>query len=223
MTTPLKTMWQTTLDAATDFDSIADVDQYQGAAGLAYYLGLPTSLYKNKTKFMAWLQVLLTPFNDATTLACNMYSYFDIDNAVGLQLDLIGQLVGQSRTVDFNPTNGSSPTLQDVDYQVLLKATIIKNMWDGTIPSLYTAWANLFPGGIIVITDNQNMTMNFTLSGNFTSVIKDLINNGYIVPRPAGVLIGNLTAVVPSVPAFGFDLETAYVSGFDVGNWTILT
>jgi hypothetical protein len=218
--TPLSQMWQNTINDVIDFDSIVDVDQYPGYIAMTYYLSLPTSEYQNKPLFMAWLQVLLTPFNDAATLAANMYFYFDIDNAVGPQLDFIGQLIGQSRTVNFSPTNGSSPTLSDSDYQVLLKATIIKNTWDGTIPSLYTAWSLLFPDGIIVLQDNQNMTMNVIIAGIFSSNIHDLITNGYIVPRPAGVLVNY---VFGTLPAFGFDVEDAYVAGCDVGSWVVLT
>lgn len=220
MTSPLKSMWQTTIGAAADFGAIADVYEYQGSAAMAYYLSLPTSQYKTKPKFMAFLQLLLTPFNDCATLACNMFRYFDIDLAIGPQLDLIGQIVGQSRTVDFNPTNGSSPTLQDGDYRVLLKATIIKNTWDGTKQSLYTAWTNLFTDGFISIVDNQDMTMTINLSGNFSSVIQDLITNGYIVPRPAGVLITNQTvAALGTLPVFGYGVESSYIAGYGTGKW----
>jgi len=56
------------------------------------------------------------------------------------------------------------------------------------------------------------------LSGSFTSIIQDLVTNGYIVPRPEGV---EYTYAFPKLPAFGFDLNNAYVAGFDVGKWAI--
>ncbi len=219
--TPLSLLWTeplTLFDSIPDVDLVPDIDAWSTTPSIQYYLGYPTSEYITKPNFMAMLQLLLTPFNDAAYLACNMYSYLSIDNAVGVQLDLLGELIGQSRTINFNPTNGSSPTLNDGDYQVLLKATIIKNMWNGTIPSLYASWATLFPGGIIVIQDNQDMSMNVILSGNFTSNIHDLIINGYIVPRPEGVLVNYSLG---TLPVFGFDLGNAYIQGWDQGYWLV--
>jgi hypothetical protein len=218
---PLKELWSATFDDYVgDMDSVPDFDAITGSGGLAYYLSLPTSEYQNKPKFKAFLQCLVTPLNDAINLAVNLPSFFDIDTAIGAQLDLVGELVGQQRTINFTPTDSSSPVLGDNDYRVLLKATIIKNNWDGTIPSLYASWQSLFPGGLIVIIDNQDMTMDLTISGNFSSVVHDLIINGYIVPRPAGVLINYSLG---TLPVFGFDRETNYVAGFDVGSWAVLT
>jgi hypothetical protein len=213
-------MWQTTLDKAVDFDAITDVDSFQGFEPLQYYLSLPTSEYQNSPNFKAFLQLLLTPFNDCSTLINNMYTYFNIDTVIGEQLDIIGQLVGQGRTINFNPSNGSSPTLPDVDYQTLLKAKIIQNMWDGTIPSLYTAWSILFPSGVIVVKDNQDMTMDVIIAGNFTSTIQDLITHDYIVPRPAGVLINYAFG---TLPIFGYDTESAFINGYDIGYWLVTT
>lgn len=217
---PLSLLWPSGLDSAIDWDLIPDIDLFMGAEAMSYYLQYPTSEYVTKPNFMAMLQLLLTPFNDAASLAVNMYTYMSIDNAVGPQLDLLGEIIGANRTVNFNPTNGSSPTLNDVDYQTLLKATIIKNTWDGTIPYLYTQWSILFPGGAIVVKDNQDMTLNVIIAGNFTSNVKDLIIYDYIVPRPEGVLINYSFG---TLPIFGFDVESSFIQGWDQGNWLVLT
>ena len=79
-------------------------------------------------------------------------------------------------------------------------------------------WQNLFPGGSIAIDDGQNMSATIILSGGFTSIIKDLITNGYIVPRAETV---QYTYVFSTLPIFGFcSTNTAYIAGFGVGHWS---
>lgn len=217
---PLSSMWTALLDSAPDFDLIPDIDAFQGSTAMAYYLQYPTSEYITKPNFMAMLKLLLTPFNDAATIAVNFPTFFDIDKAIGAQLDVLGQIIGQQRTINFNPSDGSSPTLGDEDYRTLLKATIIKNTWDGTIPDLYTQWANLFPSGTIVIKDNQDMTMNVIIAGNFTTVVQDLITHDYIVPRPAAVKINYSFG---TLPIFGYDIQSGFINGYDIGHWLVTT
>jgi hypothetical protein len=61
------------------------------------------------------------------------------------------------------------------------------------------------------------MTATIFLSGSFTSIIQDLIVNGFIVPRPEGVLYEYTFA---ELPAFGWDLDNSFVAGFDVGKFS---
>jgi hypothetical protein len=182
------------------------------------YTALVTSQYQNSTKYLAWLSANLQYYEDITDCADTFIDAFDIDLAIGVQLDMIGVVVGCSRTVNFQPSNSVSPILDDDTYRILLKATILGNQWDGKIDSLATAWSSLFPGGTIVIDDTQLMEMNITVIGSLSSILLDLINNGYIVPRPEGVLINIGSG--GTLPYFGFDRDNQYVSGFDVGNLT---
>ena len=128
---------------------------------------------------------------------------------------------GVGRVIDFKPTDGSSSTLDDETYRILLKNKVLRNHWDGKAASIQEAWSNLFPGGKIIVQDNQNMTVDVTVTGAFTQIIVDLIENDYIVPRPQGVLMNYYTGTVsPSnLPFFGFDRDDTYVSGFDKGHW----
>jgi hypothetical protein len=74
----------------------------------------------------------------------------------------------------------------------------------------------LFSGGHITISDAQNMTATVLLSGTFSSIIQDLITNGYIVPRPEGVLY---SYTFSQLPILGFDFNNSYVAGFDLGHF----
>lgn len=183
---------------------------------IGYYLSLLTHQYQNSPKLLAWLQACLQPIIDAGVLAGQMVNAFDLDAAIGPQLDVLGQIVGASRTVGFQPSGGVSPTLTDATYRLLLRAKIAQNQWNGQIDSLYTLWPTLFPGGTITVLDNQNMTADIILAGVFSSIAQDLIINGYIVPRPEGVLY---TYTFATLPIFGFDENNTFVAGFDLGHF----
>lgn len=182
---------------------------------LGYYLGLFTSQYKNSPRLQLWAARAWQPIDDLTNLLAFISSDYNLINAVGVQLDVCGQLIGQGRTVGFQPSNSVSPVLDDNTYRLLLQARIAQNYWDGKLPSLYGIWQTLFSSGRLIINDNQNMTATIILTGTFTSIILDLIENGYIVPRPEGV---QYTYVYGTLPIFGADLNNQYVAGADLGH-----
>lgn len=184
---------------------------------LAYYVpGLVTSEYKTSQNFLQWLTVNLSLFQDVFNCANSFASAFDIQQAVGAQLDVLGNIIGQSRTVAFQPSDGVSPILDDDTYRLLLQARILQNHFGGTNQEVRGVWNALFPGGIMLFTDNQNMTVNIYVAGTFTSIIQDLILNGYIIPRPQGVLYDIALA---SLPILGFDQSTTFVAGPDLGHF----
>ena len=182
---------------------------------LGYYLNLFTSQYKLSQKFLTWAQRCWQPVDDLTNLLSFISSNYDLDYAVGKQLDVCGLLLGQSRTLGFQPSNSVSPVLDDNTYRLLLKAKRVRNSWSGKTVDLYAAWQSLFPGGRIIINDNQNMTATIFVTGSFNSIILDLINNGYIVPRPEGVLYNYVTG---NLPIFGADENNTYIAGADLGH-----
>jgi len=181
-----------------------------------YYSNLLTSEYKNSTKFNLWLNSVLGIATDISNCLQFITSAFDLDFAVGVQLNTLGVLVGVSRTVPFQPSAGVSPILDDTTYRLLIKATIANNQWNGTIGELYPIWSQLFPSGQITILDNQNMTATIIMTGTFSSIIQDLIRNDMIVPRPQAV---QYTYNFGVLPYFGFDRNDAYIAGFDSGKW----
>lgn len=184
---------------------------------IGYYIGLLTHQYVNSPKLNALLYVLLKKFDDVSQCLVQMDTAFDLDIAVGVQLNALGAIAGANRTVGFQPSGGVSPVLDDTTYRLYIKAKIAANQWDGTITTLYPIWQQLFPGGNLIIADNQNMTATIFVSGSFTSIIQDLITNGYIIPRPEGV---QYTYSFADLPAFGFDLDNAFIAGFDVGKFS---
>ena len=205
--------------------------QYQGSTKLLAwnlgYLEMLADVTGNLQSIMTMLDfdnILLNFYNQAGRLLLEDGGVLlteDGDSLILLDklnplLDCIGEIVGLPRQVDFQPSGGVSPIMDNETYLVALKARIGANQWDGTHDSLQVLWKNIFPTGSIKITDNQNMTISVNAIGTFSSMINDLISHGYIVPRPEGVLT---SVEVPAFPLFGFGMEDAYVSGFGVGEW----
>jgi hypothetical protein len=182
---------------------------------LPYYLNLFTSQYKLSPNLQKWAQLAFQPIDDLSTCLTQYTAAFDPDYAIGVQLDTIGTLIGTSRVVGFQPSDGVSPVLDDNTYRVLLKARIAWNQWNGKTASLYPIWKSLFSSGNLVLHDNQDMTATIILSGTFTSIIQDLITNGLIVPRPEGV---EYTYTFATLPILGADEDNAFIAGADLGH-----
>ena len=185
-----------------------------------FYLNLITSEHATKPKFKAWVDTLLTPFLDAINLNDNIKRAFDLNSAVGVQLDTLGKILVQSRQMNFQPTDGSSPLLNDDYYRLVLRAKVIKNQWKGTITNFYQFWKILFnnqPLNIYLI-DNQDMRPVIVIWSSQTPLmIQDFLRNNLIVPKPAG--LGYTVRQVDVEGIFGF-FGTEF-TGFDTGVfWT---
>lgn len=217
-------------------------------ADVAAYTGLITSEHADKPNFVATVSASVQPFADILAMLNGMPAAFDIDSAVGAQLDIVGQWVGVTRYVrspltgvyfgfdsndvgwdrgvwfsDGEPLTGLARLPDDI-YLLLLKAKIAANQWDGTVPGAYAAWDALFaPYGFqILIQDHGDMTMTLALGGISNSpAFLELFVGGYLDLRPASVMIDGYIIPSANAPFFGFDAENSGVSGWDVGSWGI--
>jgi len=217
-----------------------------GPVILDSYLGLITSEHNQKPKFVATVALSCQPMVDQANAALSMPALFDVDVAVGDQLDTIGEWVGISRTIavpltnvyfsldieglgldqgyllgPFDPLEGLV-SLNDATYRFLIKAKIIANSWDGTVAGAVVALQELFdnvsPGSNIFIQDNCDLSMFFAISGVVPPpVYMALLSQGLLNLKPAGIEAFYFVTSVPSAPIFGLDVENQYVSGLDVG------
>lgn len=156
------------------------------------YLNNITSEHRDKPNFIAWLSAHLNIIDDIYNVLKGMDNDFDIDNAIGAQLDTLGVIIGRERTLTFQPLNNFNPVLTDDYYRLILKAKIAFNMWDGTIPSMYEIWNNIYGNDndlSLQIKDNQDMSFNAYITGYTDQIQQDLIQHGYIIPKPQGVKV----------------------------------
>lgn len=153
---------------------------------MSAYQDLITSQHRGKPKYLAALTALLRHSNDIFGLGIYVDDDFDLDLSEGAQMDILGQIVGASRTLDWQPQTQATPVLGDDDYRILLKATIAKNLWIGGIEDLEAIWLSLF-GERIKIIDNQDMTIDVIIDNVPSSVMQEMISRGMIVPKPQSV------------------------------------
>lgn len=182
------------------------------------YTELITSQYREQPVFVAAVALMTQHSNDNQTLLATFAGLFDLDTAMGVQLDELGVWAGLGRYI-FVPTLGTV-TLNDTDYRILLRAKILKNHWDGTNAMLQVILSQLFPGtGItLVAVDNQDMSMDiYIFGGTPTPTQLALLKGGLIVPKPEGVRINGFILVTG--PLFGLDQEDTAVAGLDVGQF----
>lgn len=152
---------------------------------MSRYTDLITNYHRTKPLFTQHVDLSTRPLSDTSDLLSSLITAFDIDKAMGVQLDILGEWIGRSRKVatpisgvyfafdtdglgwdqgvwqgPYDPNNGYT-SLSDDTYRVILKAKIAINIWDGTNDSLPaildTALAN--SGLRMQIVDNQDMTI----------------------------------------------------------------
>lgn len=209
-------------------------------------LDLIPAMNRGMPRFTAMLDAELRPVVAAQDATLHLTVDFDLDVAVGAQLDVDGEWIGRSRYVTvpiagiyFTFDNamrgfdqgiwyesqyaisGGVTRLDDETYRTLLRAKIAANHWDGTLPGAKSALSIMFPEGQTraFIIDNQDMTMTFAVAGQVPSLLFiSLLSQGYIPLKPEGVL-ANYVVTTAEGPLFGFDVQNEYISGFDTGAW----
>lgn len=225
-----------------------DVNVGPNPGDVSKYLNLVTSKHNQKPKFMAMLAFLAQALADCSAVAQSLIALFDIDTAVGNQLDKIGQWVGITRNISVPLTGvffswaveglgwdqGSWTIgvnvdelvqLSDTAYRLLLRAKIAANNWDGTIPGAYAVWNIIFAGtgyGIL-IQDLEDMHMIFALTGPVPdAVTKSLFTGGYLNLKLAGVAIDKYyTPAVANAPYFGWGVNNSGIGGWSYGAWGV--
>lgn len=169
--------------------------------------------YRTKPKAVAWYQItrkLAAELEDPATAVRVMYN---IDTAVGEQLNIIGRIVVVDRTftgeVALNPGLFADPDgaefgdteavfaalfvdqdgkMSDDLYRLVIKAKIIKNNSDATIESILYGMNFLLPhADVLRVTDGEDMSFSVEFYGSITDLERWALLNAELVPKPQGV------------------------------------
>lgn len=210
------------------------------------YTDLITAEHALRTKFVATIGASTQAALDQQALAVSLTAAFDLDTAVGVQLDAVGAWAGIKRSVlipltgvyfawdtmgvgwnqgywkgQFDPSQGLS-NLGDTSYRLLIRATIALNHWDGTIGGAIAAITPLFPLNYVYIQDNQDMSITVAVSGPPVDLVSAaLLTGGYLALKPVGVRLNVYFPSAATGAVFGFDADNAYVGGWGHGSWGI--
>ena len=189
--------------------------------------------YRNKPKAVAWYAItrkLAAKIGDAAQAVRVMYN---IDTAVGEQLNIIGRIVVVDRAyvgeIALRPgmfalTDGDQfgddehgvfaalyvdqdGQMSDELYRLVIKSKIIKNNSDATIESILTGMNFLLPNAeVLRVTDGEDMTFSIEFFGNITELERWALLNSRLVPKPQGVRFNGFLEAVGYVQ-FGDENE----------------
>lgn len=210
------------------------------------YLNLITSEFRDKPKFVDTVTADVSLPVHIQDLLLSMIPLFDIDVAVGDQLDILGKWIGLSRQItvpipnvyfswdadytlgwDYgtwkgDQTPGAVTVLPDDAYRTLLKAKIAANHWDGTIDGAYAVWDEIFTTVTILIQDGQDMTYKIGFFGGIVDTLTlALVVGGYLPLRPEGVRLAGVFTPIDNNPYFAWDVESDFLQGWNEGSWAI--
>lgn len=145
-----------------------------------YYSNLLILQYHNKPKAKATIEAVVNLLPDE--LIQEVTGGFDLETAVGKQLDILGEYIGTDR---FYTDNGTIKSLSDDDYRIILKLKAICNASNLSHKSLDDSLYDFF-GNSIRMDSSGNMEMTYFVPQNKTPVILAAIQKE-VLPRPMGV------------------------------------
>ena len=212
------------------------------------YTALIAGHWAQKPKFQQWIFTLTEPFRIARERFVQMaVESFDLDKAVGAQLDAVGARIGLARGLPVAlsdvffalddvdgigldlgvwltklDTTTTLVTMGDNVYRMALKAKVQLNHYDGTLEAVTNVLRELFTvfnseGAFIDVIDNQDM--NFIV--NCVKADTNPILLALLESRFLDVVAAGVGANFEDglQPGFGFDLNTGFVKGWDRGVW----
>lgn len=174
------------------------------------YLNIITSEHRGQPKYIATATAYFSKLEEARRVLECFDLHFGLEDGVGVQLDKLGEIIGRKRILPFQP-EGYSAKLDDDSYRLVLKAKILQNQWDGTISGIETLFKNIFPQLDLEIIDHQDMSMQVNVAGLTDNMQLQLLNQGYVIPKPEGVRLKIVFVIVVGEPLktyFGQTLQT---------------
>lgn len=169
--------------------------------------------YRDKPKAVAWYAIARQLGGSIEAAAQAVRKSYDIDTAVGEQLNVIGRIVVAPRSfvgsIPMNPalfdlTDGDEfgddgamfsaltidqdGQLSDDLYRLVIKAKIIKNNGDATIENILDGMNFLLPrADVLRVTDGEDMSFSIEFYGQITNLERYALLNAGLVPKPQAV------------------------------------
>lgn len=146
----------------------------------SYYSNLLILQYHDKPKAKATIEAVVSLIPD--DLIQEVTNGFDIETAVGKQLDILGEYIGVDR---YYTEDGEIKVLDDEDYRIILKLKAISNTSNLSHKSLDESLYDFFKNSIRMDSVG-NMEMTYFVPKNKTPIILAAIQKE-VLPRPMGV------------------------------------
>lgn len=165
-----------------------------------YYADLLIIQYRGKPRAYATIQARVKPII-MNQLPLAVQNAYNIDTAIGKQLDILGKYVGVARTV---LTFSGQVVLDDDDYRLLIKFKIIQNNSGSSLYEIQELLWNAFAGAVRVF-DYQNMRMSYFFESTFGSMtLAEAVVRQRLLPKPMGVQLAALIYAADLDNIFGY-------------------
>lgn len=200
-------------------------------AATDYFTGLVTTEHQDKPKYIQTVSLSTQGYADQIALCSQAYDLYDLDDAVGSQLDAIGLWVGISRFVSIDidiffswdtlgvgwdqaiwwqvgDAESVVTQLSDQLYRDLIRLKIMCNQSDGSIPSATEIIRKAIEGsGATLTVDEGVMEVTFNIAGDISRIMRGIIIGGYLPIKSSGVGI-NFTFIDSAITNndFGGDI-----------------
>ncbi len=176
--------------------------------------------YRDKPKIRQWFNITPTLGAELETAFNDVAHSYDIDDAEGEQLNVIGRIVGIDRsfesqisfevTTQYGGTNNASTwgglgaqyqttgrtisgEVSDAIFKTLIKAKIAKNNSPATLDGVCEALRYITNVDIIRVIDNEDMTFSVSFGQQLDPIAREVFNTFDVVPRPQGVQFSGYT------------------------------
>jgi hypothetical protein len=155
------------------------------------YTDLLIKQYWEKPNAFAEIEMQADTWEAINDLATDLSTAFDVDTAIGKQLDIIGKRVGISRVVTEVLPGYTGLVLDDDDYRLFIRVKVAKNNSSGLMVSDERISINdviqlAFDGEAYAV-DNKDMTLTLIISYDVDEALASVIRDLDLLPKPMAV------------------------------------
>lgn len=164
-----------------------------------YYANLLIMQYNGKPRASETVKTFVGPYvMDQLPVASQ--NAFDLETAIGAQLDVIAKYVGATR---YGYDNAGAKTLTDAELRTYIKLCISSNTSSSTLFYIQSYLEEFF-AGLIAVYDYKSMRISYVVDSDVgdNSFIQFLIN-ARAFPKPLGVLQSSVVSYVTPSEFFG--------------------
>lgn len=165
-----------------------------------YYADLLIIQYLGKPRAYATIQAQAKPLI-MDQLPLSVQAAYDVEEAVGVQLDILGKYIGAVRTA---LTFTGPVELTDDEFRILLKMKIVQNNSGSSLYAIQSLIDRFFPGAVQVF-DYQNMRLSYLFASTFGTVtLAEAFVRQKLLPKPMGVQLASVIYTPTLTNIFGF-------------------
>ncbi len=183
---------------------------------IAYYADLLILQYRKLTKARATIETIVAPVV-MDQLPFDVRDAFNLETAVGAQLDILGKYAGVRRSaLSFS----GLIILDDDDFRQLIKMQLLRMNSESTLEAIDNLIATFFPDSLAVF-DYGNMSMSYTYNSNLGSEeLAEVFVRQNMLPKPMGVQLASLIFAATLDNIFSFRTYSAPSGGSGFNTYT---